>query len=141
MLFLLFLLSLTLKLFLINIAIRNFKLLSFGEEAAEDEEESKELSLSLAGKGKSMHDVLNDPNLSSVPAVDQNYSTNDIDEPESTSEQRVINAEQVKEKLKRKFDANEKEKLEKSRKVDDDEDESEEYDFKKEETERKKMRL
>lgn len=50
--------------------VKNFKLLSFGEEAEEDEEENKEISMSLAGKAKSTHDVLNDPKLSSVPAVE-----------------------------------------------------------------------
>ncbi|KAK4883784.1 hypothetical protein RN001_000055 [Aquatica leii] len=45
--------------------VKNFKLLSFGEEAEEDEEETKEVIKKFAGKSKSTHDVLNDPKLSS----------------------------------------------------------------------------
>lgn len=37
---------------------RNFKLLSFGEEAEEDEEESARENEKYIGKGKSTHDVL-----------------------------------------------------------------------------------
>lgn len=37
---------------------RNFKLLSFGEEAEEDEEESSKQNEKFVGKGKSSHDVL-----------------------------------------------------------------------------------
>lgn len=49
---------------------RNFKLLSFGEEAEEDEEETLELNKKFAGKAKSAHDSLSDPKLSSQPAVE-----------------------------------------------------------------------
>ncbi|CAG0897062.1 unnamed protein product [Darwinula stevensoni] len=49
---------------------KNFKLLSFGDEAEEDEEESVAVSKKLALKSKSSHDLTNDPKLSSVPAVD-----------------------------------------------------------------------
>lgn len=37
---------------------RNFKLLSFGAEAEEDEEESTKVNEQFSGKGKSSHDVL-----------------------------------------------------------------------------------
>lgn len=37
---------------------RNFKLLSFGQEAEEDEEESTTESKKYSGKSKSTHDVL-----------------------------------------------------------------------------------
>ncbi|KAE8746355.1 hypothetical protein FOCC_FOCC007027 [Frankliniella occidentalis] len=50
--------------------VKNFKLLSFGEEAEEDEEQVNSVNEKLSGKGKSTHDVLDDPNLSSVPAVE-----------------------------------------------------------------------
>lgn len=50
--------------------VKNFKLLSFGEEAAEDEEESVVLSKQFCAKGKSAHDNLTDPKLSSEPAID-----------------------------------------------------------------------
>ncbi|CAG9863683.1 unnamed protein product [Phyllotreta striolata] len=44
---------------------RDFKLLSFGAEAEEDEEESSRENKKFVGKGKSTHDVLDDPSLSS----------------------------------------------------------------------------
>lgn len=49
--------------------VKNFKLLSFGEEAEEDEEENEEANKMYAGRSKSTHDILNDPKLSAVPAV------------------------------------------------------------------------
>ncbi|KAL4235648.1 Peptidyl-prolyl isomerase cwc27 [Mactra antiquata] len=51
-------------------ATKNFKLLSFGEEAEEDEEQVTKVSEGWKGKGKSSHELTNDPRLSSVPAVD-----------------------------------------------------------------------
>lgn len=50
--------------------IKNFKLLSFGEEAEEDEEESVVLNKQFGTKGKSAHDNLSDPKLSSVLAIE-----------------------------------------------------------------------
>lgn len=55
-------------LYLVNI-FRNFKLLSFGEEAEEDEEELIDAVKVFSGRPKSTHDVLKDPHLSSEPAV------------------------------------------------------------------------
>lgn len=57
---------------------RNFKLLSFGEEAEEDEEELIDVVKEYSGRPKSTHDVLKDPQLSSVPAVIDNELTDDI---------------------------------------------------------------
>lgn len=37
---------------------RNFKLLSFGDQAEEDEEETTKINEKFSGKGKSSHDVL-----------------------------------------------------------------------------------
>ncbi|TMS08128.1 Spliceosome-associated protein CWC27-like protein [Larimichthys crocea] len=52
-------------------ATKNFSLLSFGEEAEEEEEMVNQVSQTLKGKSKSSHDLLkDDPRLSSVPAVD-----------------------------------------------------------------------
>ncbi|XP_070845793.1 spliceosome-associated protein CWC27 homolog [Chaetodon trifascialis] len=53
-------------------ATKNFSLLSFGEEAEEEEEMVNQVSQTLKGKSKSSHDLLkDDPRLSSVPAVDE----------------------------------------------------------------------
>ncbi|KAL1129856.1 hypothetical protein AAG570_012800 [Ranatra chinensis] len=46
-------------------ATKNFKLLSFGDEAEEDEVQIKTVNKTLEGKSKSTHDVLKDPCLSS----------------------------------------------------------------------------
>uniref|UniRef100_A0A914UK84 Spliceosome-associated protein CWC27 homolog n=1 Tax=Plectus sambesii TaxID=2011161 RepID=A0A914UK84_9BILA len=54
-------------------ATKNFSLLSFGDEAEEEEEVATKVSQKLAGKGKSAHDILAEENealgLSSEPAV------------------------------------------------------------------------
>ncbi|XP_056146692.1 spliceosome-associated protein CWC27 homolog [Lampris incognitus] len=53
-------------------ATKNFSLLSFGEEAEEEEEMVTQVSQTLKGKSKSSHDLLkDDPRLSSLPAVDK----------------------------------------------------------------------
>lgn len=46
-------------------ATKNFSLLSFGEEAEEDEEQTFKASKKFSGKSKSSHDLSNDPRLSS----------------------------------------------------------------------------
>uniref|UniRef100_A0A0B7AA45 Spliceosome-associated protein CWC27 homolog n=1 Tax=Arion vulgaris TaxID=1028688 RepID=A0A0B7AA45_9EUPU len=51
-------------------ATKNFSLLSFGEEAEEDEEQTFKASKKFSGKSKSSHDLTDDPNLSSVPVVE-----------------------------------------------------------------------
>ncbi|XP_076166913.1 spliceosome-associated protein CWC27 homolog [Ptiloglossa arizonensis] len=50
--------------------VKNFNLLSFGEEAEGDEEESVILNKQFTGKGKSAHDHLTDPKLSAQPAIE-----------------------------------------------------------------------
>uniref|UniRef100_A0A4W4FG71 Spliceosome-associated protein CWC27 homolog n=1 Tax=Electrophorus electricus TaxID=8005 RepID=A0A4W4FG71_ELEEL len=53
-------------------ATKNFSLLSFGEEAEEEEEMVNQVSQTMKGKSKSSHDLLkDDPKLSSVPAVER----------------------------------------------------------------------
>ncbi|PRD33101.1 UNVERIFIED_CONTAM: Peptidyl-prolyl cis-trans isomerase CWC27 [Trichonephila clavipes] len=49
---------------------KDFKLLSFGDEAEEDEAEILAVNEAFKGQSKSSHDLTNDPKLSSVPAVD-----------------------------------------------------------------------
>lgn len=51
-------------------AAKNFSLLSFGEEAEEDEAEVDAVVKSRRGQSKSSHDLTDDPRLSSVPVVD-----------------------------------------------------------------------
>ncbi|KAL3870014.1 hypothetical protein ACJMK2_042631 [Sinanodonta woodiana] len=58
-------------------ATKNFKLLSFGEEAQEDEEETNIVTKDMRGKSKSSHDLANDPRLSSVPALEVNQGKED----------------------------------------------------------------
>uniref|UniRef100_A0A8C7ZXH5 Spliceosome-associated protein CWC27 homolog n=1 Tax=Oryzias sinensis TaxID=183150 RepID=A0A8C7ZXH5_9TELE len=63
-------------------ATKNFSLLSFGEEAEEDEEMANQVSQTLKGKSKSSHDLLkDDPQLSSVPAVDKKALSDGHSEP------------------------------------------------------------
>ncbi|OAD56327.1 Peptidyl-prolyl cis-trans isomerase CWC27 like protein [Eufriesea mexicana] len=51
-------------------AVRHFNLLSLGEEAEEDKEESVILNKKFRDKGKLAHDHLTDPKLSSQPTVE-----------------------------------------------------------------------
>lgn len=44
-------------------------MLSFGEEAEEDEEETERVNKRFSGRSKSTHDLLDDPKLSSTPAI------------------------------------------------------------------------
>ncbi|XP_047660454.1 spliceosome-associated protein CWC27 homolog isoform X2 [Tachysurus fulvidraco] len=61
-------------------ATKNFSLLSFGEEAEEEEEMVTQVSQTLKGKSKSSHDLLkDDPKLSCVPVVDSK-SGSDVSE-------------------------------------------------------------
>ncbi|XP_077442064.1 spliceosome-associated protein CWC27 homolog isoform X2 [Vanacampus margaritifer] len=81
-------------------ATKNFSLLSFGEEAEEDEEMVNQASQSLKGKSKSSHDLLtDDPRLSSVPAVDKGENTSG-DEAEEAEEGEKM-SELVRAKLKK----------------------------------------
>lgn len=62
---------------------KNFSLLSFGEEAEEEEEEVIRVSQSMKGRSKSSHDLLkDDPHLSSVPAVEseKDDATGDLED-------------------------------------------------------------
>ncbi|KAM6328941.1 spliceosome-associated protein CWC27 homolog isoform 4-T4 [Alca torda] len=66
---------------------KNFNLLSFGEEAEEEEEEVNRVSQSMKGKSKSSHDLLkDDPHLSSVPAVKSESASEEGDWSEEEEE-------------------------------------------------------
>ncbi|XP_026130422.1 spliceosome-associated protein CWC27 homolog [Carassius auratus] len=89
-------------------ATKNFNLLSFGEEAEEDEEMVNQVSQTLKGKSKSSHDLLkDDPKLSSVPVVDSNQSGGDDsedagDDSEDDSE-REAERERIRENISQKL--------------------------------------
>ncbi|KAJ8925424.1 hypothetical protein NQ315_009256 [Exocentrus adspersus] len=73
--------------------VKNFKLLSFGEEAEEDEEQSTRENEKYMGKGKSTHDVLDDPKLSSQSELPTSDKSQDEVDPEEQ-------LENIKKKLK-----------------------------------------
>ncbi|XP_057674987.1 spliceosome-associated protein CWC27 homolog [Corythoichthys intestinalis] len=85
-------------------ATKNFSLLSFGEEAEEDEEMVNQASQSLKGKSKSSHDLLkDDPRLSSVPAVDKAEKTSGDEAKEDDEREKM--SELVRAKLKKEKDS------------------------------------
>lgn len=120
-----------------KIGVKNFNLLSFGEEAEEDEEESVILNKQYSGKGKSAHDHLSDPKLSAQPAVesdgppskkkkedrssDWESENEDIKTPEEL-ETIKKEKEAMKERIKNKLRDAKKEPKEENYKVDDVED-------------------
>jgi len=77
--------------------VKNFKLLSFGEEAEEDEEISTRESEKLNVKGKSSHDVLNDPKLSSETEIIPDNRTDDTEQDNEAVERQLEN---IRKKLK-----------------------------------------
>ncbi|XP_062870361.1 spliceosome-associated protein CWC27 homolog [Trichomycterus rosablanca] len=69
-------------------ATKNFSLLSFGEEAEEEEEMVNQVSQTMKGKSKSSHDLLkDDPKLSSVPVIDSKATRGDISEGSDETDQ------------------------------------------------------
>ncbi|XP_072515094.1 spliceosome-associated protein CWC27 homolog [Salminus brasiliensis] len=75
-------------------ATKNFSLLSFGEEAEEEEEMVNQVSQTMKGKSKSSHDLLkDDPKLSSVPVVDRkrSHGAGDFSEGDEETEDRDDN--------------------------------------------------
>ena len=69
-----------------SMGTKNFSLLSFGDEAEEEEEEVKNASKEFRGKSKSSHDLLkDDPKLSALPAVDVNDLMTSDDEVEQNN--------------------------------------------------------
>lgn len=84
-------------------ASKNFALLSFGDEA-EEEEEINETHSQFKSKSKSSHDLLEDAKLSSIPAVDTSQldeieldTAKDVDDNEDKRNSRL---NKIKEKLK-----------------------------------------
>ncbi|KAM5194079.1 spliceosome-associated protein CWC27 homolog [Mantella aurantiaca] len=100
---------------------KNFNLLSFGEEAEEEEEEVNRVSETMKGKSKSSHDLLNDPRLSSVPAIesantstksdsesDEESTSEEDDEEEMDSDEKLQMRDRISSKLKKGSSKNEK---------------------------------
>ncbi|XP_054735444.1 spliceosome-associated protein CWC27 homolog [Anastrepha obliqua] len=69
--------------------VKNFGLLSFGEEAEEDEEETKQFVQKNSGKAKSLHDVEDDPKLSKDVLHIENTNISSEDE-EALEEERQL---------------------------------------------------
>ncbi|KAF4082714.1 hypothetical protein AMELA_G00154870 [Ameiurus melas] len=101
-------------------ATKNFSLLSFGEEAEEEEEMVTQVSQTMKGKSKSSHDLLkNDPKLSSVPVMDSRTSpgdasegddeTQDQDDEDDEDEDRKMRKKEMRERISKKL---KKEKME-----------------------------
>ncbi|XP_036451184.1 spliceosome-associated protein CWC27 homolog [Colossoma macropomum] len=95
-------------------ATKNFSLLSFGEEAEEEEEMVNQVSQTLKGKSKSSHDLLkDDPKLSSVPVVDSSASQGaegDVSEgEEQDDDDDDLAKEEMRERISKKL---KKEKME-----------------------------
>lgn len=119
--------------------VKNFNLLSFGEEAEEDEEESAILNKQFSSKGKSAHDHLTDPKLSAQPAIEpagppnkkiKNDHSSDWEsdvEDKTQEELEVIKKEKeaMKERIKNKLRDTKKNSKTENYKVDDDEDDKE----------------
>lgn len=86
-------------------ATKNFKLLSFGDEAEEDEEEVNEISKGYRGKSKSSHDLTDDPALSSVPAVGENLPGDkrplELEEIQVSDDTKKERVDHVKKRLKK----------------------------------------
>ena len=138
--------------------VKNFNLLSFGEEAEEDEEESAILNKQFSGKGKSAHDHLSDPKLSAQSAVEpaeppskkkkedggSDWESDEEVKTPGESESTEKEREEMKERIKNKLRETKKEaKKTEDYKVDDAEDdndvqEDEYYLGKDREEERKK---
>lgn len=101
---------------------KNFSLLSFGEEAEEDE--STVASVSKTLKMKSSHDLLNDPKLSKQPAV-ENISSVKKKENSKTKGSDDVSDEEPSDR--RDFDADMRDKVRdklKKRKAEEDEDDN-----------------
>lgn len=95
---------------------RNFKLLSFGEEAEEDEEESSRENVKFVGKGKSSHDILSksiNSKLQSQPLLFNKL----LDDPklsaktdEHSDKEEAINPEEQLENIRKKLKTNNQKK-------------------------------
>ncbi|KAM9456017.1 spliceosome-associated protein CWC27 homolog [Clarias gariepinus] len=95
-------------------ATKNFNLLSFGEEAEEDEEMVTQVSQTMKGKSKSSHDLLkDDPKLSSIPVVDskvgEDGNSEEGEDDEEEDEDEKMRKKEMRELISKKL---KKEKVE-----------------------------
>uniref|UniRef100_A0A3P8R7N7 Spliceosome-associated protein CWC27 homolog n=1 Tax=Astatotilapia calliptera TaxID=8154 RepID=A0A3P8R7N7_ASTCA len=85
-------------------ATKNFSLLSFGEEAEEDEEMVNQVSQTFKGKSKSSHDLLkDDPRLSSVPASGDEADDDVEDDMDTDEEYDSEKKEKIRELISKKL--------------------------------------
>uniref|UniRef100_A0A3Q0RCJ7 Spliceosome-associated protein CWC27 homolog n=1 Tax=Amphilophus citrinellus TaxID=61819 RepID=A0A3Q0RCJ7_AMPCI len=85
-------------------ATKNFSLLSFGEEAEEDEEMVNQVSQTFKGKSKSSHDLLkDDPRLSSVPASGDEADDDVEDDVDADEEYDSEKKEKIRELISKKL--------------------------------------
>nr|VZI28264.1 unnamed protein product [Spirometra erinaceieuropaei] len=80
-------------------ATKNFSLLSFGDEAEEEAEVVSEVAEKFRGKGKSAHDLVNDPRLSSEPVAVS------LDDPAASLSASAELAREAEERRRRREDA------------------------------------
>nr|VZI45276.1 unnamed protein product [Spirometra erinaceieuropaei] len=80
-------------------ATKNFSLLSFGDEAEEEAEVVSEVAEKFRGKGKSAHDLVNDPRLSSEPVPVS------LDDPAASLSASAELAREAEERRRRREDA------------------------------------
>ncbi|XP_031618190.1 spliceosome-associated protein CWC27 homolog [Contarinia nasturtii] len=109
--------------------VKNFGLLSFGEEAEEDETETNDFVQKNAAKSKSVHDIIDDPKLSKE-AVHIEKKGDYIEERhvQSDGDANVVEkTDRVRDKLKKRLDKGEKRKIEPEPKKDDSNSDSDEY--------------
>ncbi|XP_058474159.1 spliceosome-associated protein CWC27 homolog [Solea solea] len=93
-------------------ATKNFSLLSFGEEAEEEEEMASQVSQTFKGKSKSSHDLLkDDPQLSSVPAVDKKKKKGTPGEAAESDEDKVEGDADSDLDEDEEYDSDQKEKM------------------------------
>lgn len=82
---------------------RNFGLLSFGEEAEEDETETNDYVQKNVPKSKSVHDIVDDPKLSKQ-AIDIRKTKKDDDDNDDDAEADTAQPENDDELVKEKAD-------------------------------------
>uniref|UniRef100_A0A8B9GZR8 Spliceosome-associated protein CWC27 homolog n=1 Tax=Astyanax mexicanus TaxID=7994 RepID=A0A8B9GZR8_ASTMX len=85
-------------------ATKNFSLLSFGEEAEEEEEMVTQVSQTMKGKSKSSHDLLkDDPKLSSVPVEDDEMKDRDDDDEDEDDEDAALRRKEMRDRISNKL--------------------------------------